>query len=70
MMVSDSGTTHYGGLCMETFVQDAKGYNIYKIQTNLVKPNFHKIMAGFFSYDVCFFGLLTKLYETWHLLAP
>ena len=34
---------------METFVQDAKGYNIYKIQTISLKPNFHKIMAGFFT---------------------
>ena len=33
---------------METFVQDAKGYNIYKIQIISLKPNFHKIMAGFF----------------------
>ena len=33
---------------METFVHDAKGYNIYKIQTILLKLNFHKIMAEFF----------------------
>ena len=32
---------------METFVQDAKGYNIYKIQTISLEPNFYKIMAGF-----------------------
>ena len=35
---------------METFFKDAKGYNICRIQTISLKPNFHKIMAGFFPF--------------------
>ena len=36
---------------METFFQDTKGYKIYKIQTISLKPNFHKIIAGFFKLE-------------------
>ena len=30
---------------METFVQAARGYNIYKTQTISLKPNFYQIIA-------------------------
>ena len=36
---------------IDTFIQVAKVYNIYKIQTISLKPNFHKIMARFFQLE-------------------
>jgi len=34
---------------VETIVQDVETYNILKFELILPKPNFHKIMAGFFA---------------------